>query len=265
MLMPVGWDGPALAVMGWGTEAVIAVGRTVAAWPGAALTAPPIPAWGAGIFALGLCWLCLWRLRWRWLGVPVMAAALLSGLAADPPQLLVSSDARLIAVTTPAGVLVERTSGGSRWTRDSWLRAWGEEGSSPLPPEGGPPEATCTREACRLQPTPDGPIALLLRPRARASRREPAPPIRAEPHCGAGAILLSAEPIRGRCPGTPVVDRFSVWRDGAHAVWLGRDGVRILSDRATRGDRPWVPPVPIPRPRPGGEPAADRDPGGAPD
>ncbi|MGH7058277.1 MAG: hypothetical protein ACREFZ_10475, partial [Acetobacteraceae bacterium] len=51
---------------------------------------------------------------------------------------------------------------------------------------------------------------------------------------------------RYRCAAghVPVVDRFSVWRDGPYAVWLGHNAVRIVSDRSLRGDRPWVPPPP---------------------
>jgi competence protein ComEC len=31
------------------------------------------------------------------------------------------------------------------------------------------------------------------------------------------------------------------------AIWLGPAGATILTDRAARGDRPWVPPPPKPR------------------
>ena len=52
-------------------------------------------------------------------------------------------------------------------------------------------------------------------------------------------------PIRLNCDHKLAqIDRFTVWRDGAHAVWLGRDPPLVLSDRAYRGDRPWVPPIP---------------------
>ena len=47
--------------------------------------------------------------------------------------------------------------------------------------------------------------------------------------------------------GSAVVDRFAVWRNGPHAVWLGPEGARVVSDRACRGKRPWVPPPPRPR------------------
>jgi competence protein ComEC len=79
-----------------------------------------------------------------------------------------------------------------------------------------------------------------------------APPAEA---CANAALVLSAEPVRGRCAAA-VIDRFAVWRQGPHAVWLGPAGVRILSDRAARGDRPWVPPPPLPRGSPSPDPPA---------
>jgi competence protein ComEC len=55
------------------------------------------------------------------------------------------------------------------------------------------------------------------------------------------SLLVSAEPIRLNCPDhVQRIDRFSVWRNGAFAVWFAADGVRVLSDRADRGARPWV-------------------------
>ena len=39
----------------------------------------------------------------------------------------------------------------------------------------------------------------------------------------------------------PVVDRIDTWRDGAIALWLDADGIRIERSHQSRGDRPWVP------------------------
>lgn len=264
-LMPLGLEGPALAVMGWGVDATLLVGQTVAGWPGAAMAAPPIPAWGLGLFALGLCWLCLWRLPWRWAGVPLMAAGLLSGLASRPPDILVAADGRMIALATPAGVLAERASGANRLTRESWLRSWGEDSATALPREGEMPGAACTPLSCLLRPRVDGPAVMLLRqppretPRPRRGPALPPPPVLAETACGQAAVMISLEPIRGRCRETPRIDRFSVWRDGAHAVWLEREDATILSDRAARGERPWVPPAPTPRAQPLAEPLAEAE------
>ena len=66
--------------------------------------------------------------------------------------------------------------------------------------------------------------------------------------CAGVLLLVAAEPARGECPReVRLLDRFTVWRDGAHAVWIEGGSVRVLSDRTERGERPWVPPPPKPR------------------
>ena len=62
--------------------------------------------------------------------------------------------------------------------------------------------------------------------------------------CGNAALVVSPEPLRGVCAPMPVIDRFSVWRQGAMAAWVGPHGVRLRSDRMVQGERPWVPPYP---------------------
>ncbi|HWX49895.1 MAG TPA: ComEC/Rec2 family competence protein [Roseomonas sp.] len=246
-LMPFGLEAWPLTVMGWGVDGVLAVAHTVGAWPGAALTAMPIPPWGLALTSFGLLWLCLWQARWRLLGLPMILAGLCSAVTVTPPDMLVSADARLIALRTEQGVVLQRASGASNFVRDNWLRGWGEDEAELLP--AGSDHAAeglnCPGLECRFQPHPDGPAAMLLRV-PKPGRGEKAVPVLAAPACGQAAVLVSAEPIRGRCPGTPMVDRFSVWRDGPHAIWLSRDGVRVVSDRDWRGVRPWVPPPPRP-------------------
>jgi competence protein ComEC len=188
-----------------------------------------------------MLWLCLWRLRWRLLGLPLIAAGLASPLLADPPDLLVSGDARLIALRTADAVLLERRSGGSGLTRDAWLRLWGVAAAVPMPADG----VACNRDACLLRARPEGPAVLLV--------RGDVPP----EACAAAALVVSAEPLRGRCRGWPAIDRFDVWRNGPHAAWLRPGGVEIVSDREARGDRPWVPP--LPRPRAAEEPPAESE------
>ncbi len=64
LLMPLGLEGWALTPMGWGIEAMIAVARWVAGWPGAVVLLPAMPVWGLALVALGGLWLCLWQRRW---------------------------------------------------------------------------------------------------------------------------------------------------------------------------------------------------------
>ncbi|MFC3124646.1 ComEC/Rec2 family competence protein [Pseudoroseomonas globiformis] len=246
-LMPFGLEEWALRVMGLGVEATLFTARTVASWPGAALTAFPIPPAGLLLATFGLLWLCLWRMRWRWWGAPVAMAGLLGAFFVTPPDMLVSADARLIAFRTEEGMIIQRNTGASGFVRANWLRSMGEDDAEALPSDGGPENGTlrCEDRTCRFQPIAGGPVAMLIRV-PRPKRGQEAEEVRALAYCDDATLMVSAEPIRGRCRGVGVVDRFSVWRDGAHAIWLGTDGVRVLSDRAARGDRPWVPPPPLP-------------------
>ncbi|MBV8912327.1 MAG: ComEC/Rec2 family competence protein, partial [Acetobacteraceae bacterium] len=226
VLMPFGLHPLALVPMGWGVQAVLWIGRTVSSWPAATLAVPPMPPWGLVVFSLGLAWLGLWRTRWRLLGVSVMLAGLLSPAASPRPDLLVSNDARLIALRSQGSYWVQARSGASKFTLAEWENHLGAGKLRPIR-DGEPP--VCTGASCRL-----GPV-LVMRGTSRAV------------DCSGVALLVSAEPARGECPaGTGLLDRFTVWRDGAHAVWLERDVVRVLSDRTYRGERPWVPPPPKP-------------------
>jgi competence protein ComEC len=234
LLMPLGLEAPALWVMGLGVEGVLWVARIVAVWPGATQAAMPIPAWGLMVFAFGICWLCLWRSWWRALGVLPMILGLSSAAFVRPPHILISGDARLIAISAADTLLLQRQSGASSLTREAWLRLYGQTAAQALPAEGSTAEGKlrCSAEGCVVD---EGPGAFLVR---RGN-------IMAQ--CGAVAVIISAEPIRQRCRQSIMIDRFSVWRDGPHAVWLLPSGAKVISDRAWRGDRPWVPPPPQPR------------------
>ena len=234
LLMPLGLEAPILWVMGLGVEGVLSVARIVAAWPGATEAARPIPGWGLALFAFGLCWICLWRRWWRALGVLPMIIGLASAAFVQLPHMLISGDARLLAFFASDTLFIQRQSGASTLTRDAWLRLYAQDAAQALPSEGASPDGTlrCAADGCRFDA---GTGAFFLR----------SGDVMAE--CGSVAVIISAEPIRQRCRQSILIDRFTVWRDGAHAIWLSPSGAQVISDRAWRGNRPWVPPPPQPR------------------
>ena len=229
LLMPLGLERLALAPMGWAIDAVLLVARTVAALPAATFGVPHMPGWGLGAVALGLAWLGLWRSRMRLAGCAPIVVGLLSGLISPPADLLVSPDARLIALREPA--YVQTRPGFPRFVLDSWLQYWAESLPPAFPETGDPGPVRCDAEGCRI--TQGGAVVLLARSLHPMD-------------CTGAALIVSAEPARAVCPGLPRIDRFAVWRDGAHAVWLRDGAAAVVSDRAWRGDRPWVAPPPRP-------------------
>jgi competence protein ComEC len=264
LLMPLGLEAPALWVMGQGVEGILATARLVAAWPQAAPALPPIPGPALAIATFGFCWLALWRGQVRLVGLPIMAGALAAGLSAPPPDMLVTADGRLVALRTAEGVFLQEQPGASAFARSVLLRQLGATEARPLPQDGveAGGAIACTPAECRFRPRPDAAAAVLLRSGpARRGQRFPDPPdpalVRAA--CGRAALLVSAEPLRPRCATGEMVDRFTVWREGAQAIRLRADSAHIVSDRATRGARPWVPPPPMPG-RPDPQPMAPRAP-----
>ena len=55
-------------------------------------------------------------------------------------------------------------------------------------------------------------------------------------------VVVSTVPVRGRrCRHVPmVIDRFDLWRRGAHALWLDPGEVRVRTVAEATGDRPWT-------------------------
>lgn len=218
-LMPVGLESLALVPMGWGLHAILEVGRTVSSWPAATVLVPHMPPWGLALLAGGLAWALLWRTRVRlagWLGV---AAALASPLAAPAPDLLLSADGRMIGLRDTEGMFLETHGTPSRLTLEAWQGLWRVRYAAPL---------ACGATPCALRPRPDGPAALLV----------PTPP--APPDACRYAAIIAMEPLSLNCPASAVIDRFTVWREGAVALWLRPDGARVVSDASWRGPRAWT-------------------------
>jgi competence protein ComEC len=233
-LMPFGLDRSPLVLMGLGVHIVLWIGREVSSWPAASLQIPRAPDWGIGVLALGMVWMGLWRSRLRLAGAPLVVVGMLAPLAARPPDLLVSADAKLIAVRTARGAFAQAKSDVA-FTRNSWEQLWRVSSLASLE-EGqiaDPSDIACSSDSCFLRSRIDGPAALLIRGAAM------------QPLCEQAQLIVSSDPLPAPCRGFgPIIDRFTVWRDGAEAVWLSSSGVEILSDRTDRGSRPWVVPTP---------------------
>ncbi|MFN7001285.1 MAG: ComEC/Rec2 family competence protein, partial [Elioraea tepidiphila] len=170
LLMPFGLESWALVPMGWGVERILATAHAVASWPGAAEAAVPLPAAGALLAGFGLCWLCLWRTRWRLLGVPILALGLSAGAWQRPPDLLLSADSRWILLRLPEGAFAERGRGASAFQRDAMLRTWALPAAAPLPRAGEAAGGAirCEPTACRIALR--GGEVLLLRSRPGEER-----------------------------------------------------------------------------------------------
>lgn len=228
LAMPLGLAGPFLTAMGWGVGVVIWVAEEVAAWPGAVLPLPSMPLSGLVAVALGGGWLCLWRGRWRYAGAAAVVAGMASVAMPSPPDVLIDADAKVVGVRTLDGGLALSPTRAARLQQSSWLQRAGLSKAAPWPPPGGAGAMRCDGAGCVFELN-GRMVALMQRPDA------------AEDDCRRADVIVSLVPLRGACPRpVAVVDRFDLWRDGAHAIWLEPEAVRVVSVNGLRGDRPWV-------------------------
>jgi len=230
-LMPFGLERVALVPMGWGIDVIADVAHVVTSWPGAAQLVPSMPVWGLMLLGLGGFWLCVWRRRWRLLGLAPIVAGYLTLLLPRPPDVLIDGDSHLMAVRGADGSYLVSDRQGTRFAEDTWARrgAVGRGLSWPQTGASADGTLTCDREGCLYKAAGH---AVALERSATALAED----------CARADLVVTPVPNRGECRAKPVIDRYDTWRDGSYAVWLDADHITIESVRDWRGQRPWVPP-----------------------
>jgi competence protein ComEC len=227
MLMPLRLDALPLRVMGWGIEAMLAVGRWVSHLPGAVSSVAAWPISALVLMSLGGLWIVIWRRRWRWLGLVPAIAAIALILAARPPDILVARDGETAAVRANDGRLYLVRKPADEYSASEWLKRDGDSRAALLSVGDAPHGVKCDAFGCIAHVLSGATIAI-------ASRRDAL----AE-DCATADIVVSAVPVRGGCIGPKlVIDRFDIARNGAYAVWLGKR-IRVKTVQAERGSRPW--------------------------
>lgn len=230
-LMPLGLERLALAPMGAGIELMLRIAETVAGWSGAVTLVPAMPAAGLALAVFGGLWLCLWRGRWRRFGLLGVVAALVTIPLARPPDILVTGDARLLAVRGADGRYMLSTHRAERFAAEGWLRRAGQDEANPWPRKGQSRDGRLRCDAAGCIYRARGHVVALIRDE-RALAED----------CAMAEVVVSVEPVRLPCPAARVVvDRIDLWRDGGYAIWLEANGVRVESVNGNRGTRPWVP------------------------
>ncbi len=229
LAMPFGVDAGPLQAMGLGVDVITAVAREVAAWPGAVVPTTAMPSWGLLLFALGGLWLTIWQRRWRFAGLPVMAAGMLSMLSWQQPDLIVAGDGKSLAARAADGGLYVVSADSRSFGVETWQRRAASAAIKPWPRMGATPDRLlrCDALGCSYGPG-DGAVTIVRDPLALVE------------DCGAARAIVAPGLTRVPCRNMVAVDRRALMSRGSHALWLKDTGVRIQTDRGVRGQRPWV-------------------------
>ena len=241
VLLPFGLESWGLSLMQNGIEVVLWSAHLVNDWPHAVLLTSTFSMTGFVLTMVGGLWLCLWAQSWRLWGAVVMVLGIAIALGQRGPDILVSDDGKLFAVRDQAGELIVSNRRSGRRARELWLRQnaqekaekWSEHEQS----QGIEAVVTCDTLACIHRPVQasDTVITFIKSPQALAE------------DCFHADIVISAVPTRYQCNKAAfVIDRFDLWRAGAHAIWLQEEViVKTVADQ--QGRRPWSKYPPTPR------------------
>jgi competence protein ComEC len=186
----------------------------------------PLP--GLALVSLGGLWLCLWRRRWRYLGLGAVALGLSSILLVRPPDILVSEDAKLVAITEADGSLRLSTGRADRFAAAEWMRRLGQDQRIPwlAAVDGADPRLVCNAGDCRFRAAGKV-VAILQKTDGYAVA------------CAESDLVIVLARVVGPCR-VPVIDPARLAREGSHAIWLGEDSIRIETVAQGQGARPWV-------------------------
>ncbi|MFT3672138.1 ComEC/Rec2 family competence protein [Aestuariivirga sp.] len=232
LLMPFGLEDIPLEIMGQGLRGVMFVSDWVAGWPHAGFSIPLIPVGASVTLSLAAALLAIPRSGARWLCLPLLVAGLVQGFTARPADMVVEERTVTIAALNADGLLVPLPESEGRYAVGRWLIARGDrEGAAAAAKR---PLWTCTPALCTAE----------VRGRQVALLKATAEPLKPCPKADA---LVAQYPLRRTCRGgLATIDRFDVWRHGAHAVTFTGEGAVVTTARGGQGDRLWTV---VPRPR----------------
>jgi len=225
---PFWWlTGKALNLLLW-------LAHTAATAPGAVALLPAMPRGAFALTAAGGLWICLWRTRWRRLGlIPVVLGAAWA-IATPRPDLIVTGDGTHLVLRTPSGGLALLRPRAGDYVRDTLAELAAAE------PEyldlEALPTAACSRDLCAANLDRGGRRWRILATRTPQLIRWQ-DMVRA---CAEADIVVADRTLpRGCQPRWLKADRAFLRRTGGLSITLG-DPPRISTVAGQVGRHPWA-------------------------
>ncbi len=233
---PFWWlTGQALSLLLW-------IAHATAGAPGAVAMLPAMPRGAFALMVAGGLWLCLWRTRWRRLGLVPVAAGALWALATPLPDLIVTGDGRHVALRGPDGRLAILRWRAGDYVRDTLAELAAAEADYVEFDEL--PGVSCSEDLCAAYVDREGRRWRILATRTRHIVAWPEM-IRA---CAWADIVISDRRLpRGCNPRWLRADRDLFARTGGLSIVFGQRA-RVTTVTSQAGDHPWSQrPPPPPR------------------
>ena len=229
LLWPVGLEWLALNIMGEGVTWIIQAAIFTAELPGAVWRVPQWPPVAFSLMVIGGLWLCLIQGKARRLGFLPLVFTVFMVADVQAPDIRVSENGKLIALTTDDGALVYSNRRRESFVREVWARQHAQDWEDVTVFKDTGSGLQCDVMGCR---------GLVKNKKVAIAQH----PYALKEDCRWADIIISPEPVfEESCREKFVIDRFDVWRRGAHALYIRPDNRLSLKTVAhERGDRPWM-------------------------
>ncbi len=227
-LMPFGLEPAPLTAMGWGLDWVTRVAEATTTWSAGAGGVPAAPAGALVLGVAGFLWLVIWRERWRFAGLGLVAFGLVLAGFVVRPDVVVDENGTVAAVRAADGGLRILGGKGHNFEVGNWLQA---DADPRAPGESSLADGVqCDPLGC-VAAGVGGDVALVTRPEAFTE------------DCRRAAVVISRfEAPAGCAAHALVIDRHALARFGAHALYRDGPGFRVdVAYPAVR--RPFMPPL----------------------
>lgn len=227
VLMPIGLEALPLWAMGKGLSLVLLISDWVAGFPGAYVILPQPSGLSVILMACGTALICLLAGPGRWSGLAVLGlGAGLAFAAPTGPDIVIERTGANVAIRDSDGRLVPARPRKARFAVEKWLLVNGEEVT--VADAARRFGWTCTATRCAAE----------LKARRIVYITGEASDIT---NCNGVDILIVDFPLRGACREVALrIDRFDLWRKGAHAINIDSAGTTVTTARGEQGARPWV-------------------------
>lgn len=232
ILMPFGFEGPFLKAVEWGVAQTIAVSDWVAGLHEAVIGMASLPMVPYLLCISGFLLLMLWRGWFRWVGIGVMALALVWGAFVPRAFVLIDREGKMAAVKGGEGDVAFLFKKPTKYIRGNWMGYLG--GDAALKPlkqgewKSGDVTVNCDDWACRIS---QGDMGLSIVRDANSLSEE----------CfWAQAVVLATRSAPDGACGVTIRDAKGLYIGGGGAVFRTMEGFSFQPVQPAEIRRPWT-------------------------
>ncbi|MBY0280632.1 MAG: ComEC/Rec2 family competence protein [Alphaproteobacteria bacterium] len=205
--------------------------KKIAYWPGAAILVATPHCIFIALTTFGGLWLCLWKEKWRWLGLIPICFSSFFFFYDHHPHIYVTEE--VIAYRSDKTLNISSNKNGI-FASEMWAK---ELGLTEIKPWNNP---------VMYYPLDESKITLIANPYLDEKRQKRSYEVidaYVRQHCGYNLWLISNGYVWRAChdkiDSSSIIDRFQLSRRGGHYLWACPNDIKVVNAKEYFGKRPW--------------------------